>query len=282
MNKLQSSVLSLLCLSLTACGASNHSHDNYLSIAGSTALLPLVKAEVPYFVAKHPNVNLTVAGGGSTVGLTQVASGTIDIGDSDIPPEGVSNVNDHKVVVVGFAMITNKDVKVHNLTHHQIMDIFSGIVTNWKQVGGQDEKIVVVNRPISSGTRRVFSKVLMGNKKIAETGLTVDASGTVVSTIESAPGAISYVGMPSIQPIQHKQVNVLAIDGVSPSLSSITVGQYHFWSYEHMVTTSHSSPMASMASEFIKETENNIPVIEQLGYIPLSKMRVVGEMGYRG
>ncbi len=127
---------------------------------------------------------------------------------------GKAGLTDHKVAVVGFGIIANPSSNVRELTAKQIRDVFAGRVTNWNQVGGADQQIVVINRPRSSGTRYVFTATIMGLSKISESGLTEDSSGTVITTVASTPGSISYV---SLGYTKNKPVNVLSVNGVSPT-----------------------------------------------------------------
>jgi len=182
-------VIAVRGLPLSAAAARN------LKAGGSTALLPLVKESATEFQSAHSGVNIAVSGGGSYVGIAQAAAGQADIGDSDVVAPGNSGLVDHKVAVVGFALIVNPSTGVTRLSSKQIRDIFAGRVANWNQVGGKDGQIVVINRPRSSGTRAVFKSTLMGVSQITESGLTVDSSGTVVTTVATTPGSISYVAL---------------------------------------------------------------------------------------
>lgn len=239
-----------------------------LTAAGSTALLPLVKAAAETYEAKNPDTKISVTGGGSRVGITQVAAKAVDLGDSDILAKGYSELVDHRVAVVGFALATNPDVGVTALTKQQIQDIFSGKIANWKNVGGKDENIVVINRPRSSGTRAVFMQTLMGKVKVNESGLVEDATGTVVSALKTTPGAISYAAFSGLN---GQGLHEIAIDGVAPSVKNVMSGKYPFWSYEHIYTNgTPSEPTA----RFLAFVEANASLIHQLGYIPIKEMKV--------
>ena len=170
-------ILSTVCMvtALVGCGSSSADNgadaDSNLSgsitAAGSSALKPLVDDAADLFNEKYPDVNITIDAGGSGEGLKQVSEGTVNIGNSDVEAAEkldaakAAELVDHKVCVVTMAPIVNKDVTaggVKNLTKAQLTDIFTGKITNWKEVGGADEAIVLITRPESSGTRATFKK----------------------------------------------------------------------------------------------------------------------------
>jgi phosphate transport system substrate-binding protein len=239
-----------------------------ITIAGSTALLPLVKQAAADYQAKNANAKISVSGGGSRVGITQAAQKGVDIGDSDIPAPDQTALVDHQVAVVTFGVIVNPKSNVKNLTKAQIKDIFSGKTTNFKQVGGADQAITVINRPRSSGTRAVFVQKLMAGAQPTESGLTQDSSGTVATIVAQTPGAISYVGMSYIKPGQQTAVS---IDGVAPTEPNVTTGKYAFWSYEHMLT--NGAPRKEVA-DFIDYVTKDTALLKQLGFTPVSSMKV--------
>ena len=138
-----------------------------ITVVGSTAMQPLVEQAANQYMAKNSNVKIVVQGGGSGTGLTQVSQGAANIGNSDIFAEEKSGVDagqlvDHQICVVGMAAVANPAINIDNLTKQQLVDIFTGKVTNWKDVGGIDQKIVLVNRPKASGTRATFKKYALG------------------------------------------------------------------------------------------------------------------------
>ena len=239
-----------------------------ITAAGSTALLPLVKAAAETYQAEHPDVKISVTGGGSRVGITQVAAKAVDLGDSDILAGEYPTLVDHRVAVTGFALLVNSGVGVSALTKKQIQDIFSGKITNWKDVGGKDQNIVVINRPRSSGTRAVFIQTFMGGSPISQDGLVEDATGTAVSAVISTPGAISYA---TFTGVRNRGVTLLKINGVSPTDENVASGKYSFWSYEHIFT---NGVAADATAKFLSFIQSDRKLVRQLGYIPIGDMKV--------
>ncbi len=242
--------------------------DTSITVAGSTALLPLAKDAAGAYQAANPSVKIAVSGGGSGTGINQAAAKAIDIGDSDILAPSQPSLVDNKVAVIGFAVITNPDVKVKNLSRKQIQDIFSGKVSNWSQVGGPDLKIVVVNRTRGSGTRVVFEKTVIAPEKVTEGGLTEDATGTVVSVLKQTPGAISYAAFSGIK---DQPVTAVSIDGVEPTEANVITGKYIFWSYEHMFT---NGPATGEVKKFIDFVTNNDALLKKNQFIKVTDMKV--------
>ncbi|MQW22462.1 MULTISPECIES: phosphate ABC transporter substrate-binding protein PstS family protein [unclassified Lactococcus] len=254
---------------LSACGAG----DKQVTAGGSTALQPLVEQASIDFMKQNPDDIIMVQGGGSGVGLAQVAAGSFQIGSSDIFAEektgiDASKITDHKVAVVGFAPIVNENLKVSNLTDQQLTDIFTGKITNWKEVGGQDEKITVIGRTAGSGTRVNFDKYgLNGATEI--NGPTLDASGSVVQLVGQTPGAISYV---SFSYINKPNVKPLKVNNVTPNDDNVKINKWKIWSYEHMYT--NNSKENKVEEKFINYVTNDSKTLKKLGYISVSDMKV--------
>lgn len=254
---------------LAACGSGN----KQVTAGGSTALQPMVEHASMSYMKQNPDEIIMVQGGGSGVGLAQVAAGSFQIGNSDIFAEeksgiAVDKIIDHKVAVIGFAPIINKKLKVKNLSQQELIDIFTGKITNWKEVGGQDQKITVIGRTAGSGTRVNFDKYAL-NGATEVNGPTQDASGSVVQLVGQTPGAISYVAFSYTDKPGVKAVNV---DGVAPTYDNVKTNAWKIWSYEHMYT--NKSRKNTIENKFIEYVQNDKKTLEQLGYICVSEMKV--------
>jgi len=243
--------------------------DTSISAAGSTALQPLVQAAADAYQQAHSDVKISVTGGGSRTGLSLVASKSVDLGDSDIQaPAGTEGLVDHKVAVIGFSVVVNPQSGATSLTKKQIQDVFSLKVKNWKEVGGKDQVITVINRPASSGTRAVFLKTVMGGGTLPPT-LTEDATGTVVQKVSQTAGAVSYAAFSGT----HNATGVaeIAIDGAAASEENVVSGKYPFWSYEHIYT---NGPPSTEVSRFIAFLQSNSTIMHKTGYILVRDMKV--------
>lgn len=252
-----------------------------VTAAGSTALQPLVEQAGIKFSEKNPDAIINVQGGGSGTGLTQVMQGAVDIGNSDInaedklKPEYAKQLVDHKVCVVGFGVVVNKKVNIDNLSSEDLIKIFTGEITNWKEVGGNDLNITVINRPKSSGTRATFKKyALNGKDEVQGKVLTQDSSGAVQKTIEANDGAIGYLASSFLKNVSDKsEMKVLKIDGVEMNKENISNGKYKIWSYEHMYTKGQPKGLTKIFLDYMISSEVK-PLIEKLGYIPITDMKV--------
>lgn len=247
---------------------------------GSTALLPLAQDAASKFQEKYPNATINTQGGGSGTGLKDVAAGNSQIGMSDVfaeeklPADQASQLVDHKVCVVGFAAVVNKGVTVDNLTKQQLIDIFTGKITNWKDVGGSDMKIVILNRPSSSGTRATFKKYALDGKDEAQgQALQEDSSGAVAKAVQTTPGSISYLASSYVfDKTKIADLKVLKFDSIEMTKDNIATGKYTIWSYEHMYTKGEAT---GVAKEFINYLLGNDAKdsIKNLGYISMSDMK---------
>lgn len=268
-----------------AAGTNTESSDSSLSgtitAAGSSALKPLADDAADSFLNDHPDVSITIDAGGSGEGLKQVSEGTVDIGNSDVAAEdkldetAAKELVDHQVCVVTMAPIVNKDVAeagVKSLTKEQLISIFTGKTTNWKDVGGPDENIVLVTRPESSGTRATFQKyALDGNEEASNTSMETDDSGVLLTNVKSTNGAIGYVALSYLT--GDAGVETVAIDDVEPTLENTYSGKYPVWTFEHMYTKGEPNEVTKAFLDYITGDEYGTQM-EKLGYGVAAKMTV--------
>lgn len=267
-----------LCFCLSGCNFKNIKENDVTAI-GSTTMQPLVEELAENFSKNSSAITVNVQGGGSGSGINQVISGNADIGNSDILAETkikdknlLKNLKATKICGVGFVIVASKDVNVDTLTKKQIQDIFTGKITNWKDVGGNNEKINVINRSKSSGTRFAFTNKIMGNKVEREDiAITQDSSGNVKMSLKQNKGAISYLGSIYITDNLKKDLKTIKINNVEYSIKNISNGKYPFWSYEYMYTNKKPKKATQEFLNFILNKKNQ-KLIEDMGYIPLDKL----------
>jgi len=274
---------------LAACGGNGNNSDSgsngdevsgMVTAAGSTALQPLAEEAADEFIANNPNVSVTVQGGGSGTGINQVASGAVNIGNSDVPSADkledeqlASELVDNKVAGIAFGIVVNEDVDVEDLTVEQIQKIFSGEITNWKDVGGKDLAINVVNRPASSGTRNTFEKTIMKDVKINDSiGTNQDSNGAVEKSITSTSGSISYLAMSYMVEGKDTALKTIKIDGAEPTTENVVNGSYPLWAYQYMVTKGEPEGAVKSFIDFMVSDEFAAKAGE-MGYIPMSELQ---------
>ena len=205
-------------------GSSNENLSGSLSLAGSTSMEKLCEALKESFMEKNPGVTVTVEYTGSGSGIESVTAGSVDIGDSSralTDDEKANGVEENIVAIDGIAVITDKDNSVTELTSDDLKKIYTGEISNWKDLGGKDEAIVAIGREAASGTRGAFEE-LLDVKDQCKYAQELDSTGAVLAKVGSTPGAIGYVSLDVLD----DTVTAMKLDGVDATEENIVAGKY--------------------------------------------------------
>ncbi|WP_108670297.1 phosphate ABC transporter substrate-binding protein [Peribacillus acanthi] len=247
-------------------------------IAGSTALLPLTNQAKKEFTKLNPRVSISVSGSSSIAGPQSVLKGSATLGACDwdatqsVPGyKAFSGLKAHKIAVIPFATIVNKENPVKSLTTKQLQDIFSGKIKNWKQVGGKDEEIVVVNRKSGSGTRVNYQmKALKGSSFMSGGNYKeVGKSGEMASAVESNPNAIGFTDLAYVK----GNIKALAYNGVPATVDNVINGKYTVWGYGYLLTKGEPKGAAAAFIKYMQSSKFQNGSLKTLKFVPISKVK---------
>lgn len=195
-----------------------------ISMVGSTSMEKLANALSEAFMEEYPDVTVTAEFVGSGAGIEAVTNGTADIGNSSRSlkdEEKAAGVVENIVAIDGIAVCVDPANEVEDLTKEQLTNIYNGTVTNWKEVGGADEPIIVIGREAGSGTRGAFEE-LVDLKDACKYANELDSTGAVIAKVASTPGAIGYASLDALD----DSVKALSLEGVEATAENIKAGNY--------------------------------------------------------
>ena len=195
-----------------------------ISMVGSTSMEKLANALSEAFMEEYPDVTVTAEFVGSGAGIEAVTNGTADIGNSSRSlkdEEKAVGVAENIVAIDGIAVCVDPANEVADLTKEQLTNIYNGTVTNWKEVGGADEPIIVIGREAGSGTRGAFEE-LVDLKDACKYANELDSTGAVIAKVASTPGAIGYASLDALD----DSVKALSLEGVEATAENIKAGNY--------------------------------------------------------
>lgn len=244
-----------------------------LSIKGSTTVLPIAQAVADAYMAYYDDVDIAVSGGGSSVGVTAAADGTADIGMAsrdlkDSEKTNYPDLQEHVIARDGIALIVHKDNPVTNLTRDQIKAIYNGSITNWKDVGGNDQAIVVMIRDAASGTGEFFWEFVLNKEEYADGALEKNSNGAMHDSVMNTEAAIGYVGLgflsDDIKPLLVNEDENL----VTPTVANVLNGEYPIARSLHFLTMGDPTGLVKEFIDFILSGEGQ-KIVEDQGFVPL-------------
>lgn len=274
--------VAMVSLFLLPCGAgareksSSRVEKVRLQIEGSTTVGPIADAFAEVFSKKYPDVSITVKKTGSGDGAAALIDGRCDIATMSrfmklkefkkAVDRGVMPVA-HVVAMDGVCVIVHPSNPISALSSRQVREIYKGMITNWKQLGGPDMKIVVISRDSSSGTYETFHKLVMKKQKMTSSVEYVSSNPQAYARVKTTPGAIGYVGLGFVD----KNVKALKIDGVLPTRETIATGKYPISRPLFMFTNGYPR-LGSIVHAFVTFhlTERGQEIIEAKGFVPLT------------
>ncbi|MBN1875992.1 MAG: phosphate ABC transporter substrate-binding protein [Anaerolineae bacterium] len=242
--------------------------EGQISVAGSTTVQPLAEKLAEVYTAKHSDIKIDVAGGGSSAGVKAAGEGTTDIGAAsrEVKDSEKETYPDIKIFVIardGIAIVAHPEVPVDELTTDQVRGIFAGTIVNWNEVGGDDQPITVISREEGSGTRGAFEEMVMGeDTAITDKAIFQDSNGKVRTAVASTPNAIAYLSFGYLD----DSVLAIAIDGVEPTEANALNGIYPIVRPLNMITRGEPAGVVKAWIDWILSEEGQAIVKDQ-GYI---------------
>jgi phosphate transport system substrate-binding protein len=265
----------VLCMVLMP--SAGFAQPNRIIIDGSTTVGPIAKAFAEYYMSKNPGVNITVSESGSGNGAKALINGMCDIADMSrfmkneefkaAVAKGIYPVGT-VIAIDGLAVIVHPSCPVQGLTTDQIRNIYTGKITNWKELGGPNVAIVMISRDTNSGTYESFETLVLNKQKISDKAEYVGSSGAIRSRVQSTPAAIGYVGLGFVD----KTVKALKVNGVYPDNATVVSGTYPIARPLFMFTNGYPK-MGSRLGNFLNLylTQKGQQIIEEIGFVPVTK-----------
>lgn len=270
-------------MSLVSCGGGEKEKEGgekkSLTIKGSDTVLPLAQMEAEKLMAENKNISISVIGGGSGVGFTALMEGTTDIAmaSRDLKTEEALQFKSAKKDIVktiiaydALTVIVNPANKVSQLTREQIEKIFTGEIKNWKEVGGEDLKIVAYSRESSSGTYEYFKEEVLDEKNYASDILSMPATGAIVQSVGQTKGAIGYIGL-AYESKSVKNLSVSYDQGKTFIAPSIATAKDKTYPISRPLFFMYDKTNADKVKEIVEfiTSEAGQKIVSEIGYIPL-------------
>jgi len=239
-----------------------------LRIAGGTAHIPVMKEAAKQIISFNPDIQISIAGGGSGLGIKQAGEGLVDIGNAGRKPSDKEiskfNLKLLKWAVDGVGVVVHPSNTIQALTSDQLQNIFSGKITNWKEVGGIDQRINLYTRDEASGTRKVFWKKALAKGDITDKANVVVSNGAMKTSVGGDPFGIGYVSLGYMD----ESVAAVALNGVTPTLETVRSGKYTVARGLYSMTKGEATGLAKLFLDFIVSPTGQ-QIVAKKGFIPV-------------
>lgn len=263
-------------LLLGASGCTGGGPREEVIVTGSTTLLPIAEVAGEMYADDHPGVSVLVSGMGSSAGIESVSNGSSDIGTSSRELKDAERdlgLIDTPVAFDAIAVIVHPDNPVADLSTAEVRAIFAGEITNWREVGGPDMTIGLVNRDEASGTREAFSKIVMGDARFDIGAVILPGTGQVRAVVSEVKGAIGYISLGFVT----DEVRAVAIDGIDPSEAAVVAGTYPIQRVLHFFSNGEPEGRAAEYMTFVLSPAVQDSVVRDAGFIPITAKEAHGE-----
>ncbi|BAL80725.1 PstS family phosphate ABC transporter substrate-binding protein [Caldisericum exile] len=261
-----------IAVSLTGCKQTSQTQEVKITMNGSTTVFPIAQKAAEIYMDKHPNVKISVEGTGSGNGIAALIDGTTDIANSsreikteEIEKAKAKGVSPYEIPIAldALSIVVNPANPITNLTRDQVIDIFTGKITNWKDLGWKDAPIVVVSRDTSSGTYGAFMELaLPKDAKITDKAIYQSSNQTVKNTVATTEGAIGYIGLGYVD----SSVKPVAYEGVMPSKENAINKTYKLSRHLYMYTNGQPQGEVKNFIDFVLSPEGQ-DIVESVGFI---------------
>ena len=241
-----------------------------VDIAGGTAHIPVMQEAAKRIMTLNPDIRITVAGGGSGVGVKQVGEGLVEIGNTGRPLKAEEvekyGLKTFPFAIDGVAVVVHPSNAVAELTFAQVADIYAGKITNWKEVGGADAKINLYVREDGSGTREVFTDKAIKGGEVAASANVVNSNGAMKTAVAKDKNAIGYVGIGHID----ESVKAPKLEGMTATQENAANGSYTVVRDLFMNTKGDPQGLTALFIDYIYSPEG-AEIVADCGYIPIPK-----------
>jgi len=256
----------LLAFSASLITACDRQSETQVIVSGSTSVQPYVEILAEEYMQQHSGLEIDVQGGGSSAGIKAVEAGIADIGmSSRALKEDEQHLWSMEFAIDGLAMIVHPQNPVNNLTLNQIRDIYSGRITNWKQVGGSDAPIHLIAREEGSGTRSAFEDLVMGKDRITPRSIVQSSNGAVRQLVSGDKNAIGFISLGIVD----DTVKAIRLDGVEATAENILNGSYSLYRYFLFIAKEKPHGLAAQFIDYVLSPQGMEHLIRE-GLIPVT------------